>query len=337
MFAGVLHYRGFVDYFDNIMPINIAKYRYFLKGSSGSGKGTLMKKIANELKKDYEIEYFNCANDVDSLDAIAIQNKGFCILDATNPHSRDPKIPIAIDKIIDLAIFLKKDKLIPHIDKIKVLEEQKSKQYKNIALNLRDLEKLYKNEILSLDSIALDKKELYDLSKKYLDYKKIDKIAIHREFFLDVITENGHISLAENFFKDSLIYSLDFNYNSIDFLYFLYNRAKKLNISSIRFYNPISPKYIKHLYFPNLKIAFIINDEILKYKGKIDKEIYIFKNKFNKGFDDDSVYNNLKLSIKNAKKIHYMLEEIYSNSIDYYNLDNFTNSLIKEIEFNLSI
>ena len=107
MFAGVSSPAGFIDHFDHIMPLETARKRYFLKGSSGSGKSTFMKKVVAKLElAGYETELFHCSNDAKSLDAVAVQSLRLCLVDATAPHSRDPYIPGSPDNIFDFASFL---------------------------------------------------------------------------------------------------------------------------------------------------------------------------------------------------------------------------------------
>jgi len=125
-FAGGMTPTGFVDFFEHIMPLHAAHKRYFLKGSSGAGKSTFIKKIAAEVFGG-DGDFFHCANDPTSLDAFAAQN--FCIIDATHPHSRDPEIPAAVDEIIDFAKFLDAKKILPHLEEIKKISREKKNFY----------------------------------------------------------------------------------------------------------------------------------------------------------------------------------------------------------------
>ena len=49
--------------------------------------------------------YF-CSGDPDSLDAVALPERGLLVLDGTAPHVVDPKIPGARDSLINLGACL---------------------------------------------------------------------------------------------------------------------------------------------------------------------------------------------------------------------------------------
>ena len=92
---------GFVSRFDQITNARTLDKVYVLKGGPGSGKSTLMKKVA-EAAMPYteELEYIHCASDVDSLDAVIVPGLGSAIADGTPPHPIEPKYPGVFEQII---------------------------------------------------------------------------------------------------------------------------------------------------------------------------------------------------------------------------------------------
>ena len=77
-----------------------------MKGGPGVGKSSFMKKIATEFAdKGYDVEIFPCSSDPGSLDAVVIKKLGVVLIDATAPHIVDPKIPGAIDEIVNFGDF----------------------------------------------------------------------------------------------------------------------------------------------------------------------------------------------------------------------------------------
>ncbi|WP_096435264.1 hypothetical protein [Alteribacter populi] len=88
-FFGAATSFGPVNFIDEITQL-LSK-RVIIKGRSGSGKSTLMRKIAaNAEQQGYNVCYFPCALDPDSLDMVMIPQLNCAILDGTAPHVIDP-------------------------------------------------------------------------------------------------------------------------------------------------------------------------------------------------------------------------------------------------------
>lgn len=65
--------------------------RIYIKGRPGTGKSTLLKKVAAAaLRRGCDVEIYHCALDVGSLDLVAVRQLGFCLLDSTPPHEYFP-------------------------------------------------------------------------------------------------------------------------------------------------------------------------------------------------------------------------------------------------------
>lgn len=102
-FLGSNTKHGFISLFEQLRdPANDCRL-YILKGGPGSGKSSLMRRIAKECEiHGHRIEYIPCASDPNSLDAITDYDAGISVMDGTAPHTFDPKYPGAYDSIIDL-------------------------------------------------------------------------------------------------------------------------------------------------------------------------------------------------------------------------------------------
>jgi len=87
-FLGANTPQGFVSRFDQLSDEDGGWREYVIKGGPGSGKSTMMKKLA----KAYEdsspnMEIIHCSSDVDSLDAVILPERKFSIADGTPPHA----------------------------------------------------------------------------------------------------------------------------------------------------------------------------------------------------------------------------------------------------------
>ncbi len=91
--------RGQIDYIPNITED--IDTRYFLKGRPGTGKSTMLKKIAEKAHaQGNDIEIYHCGFDPDSLDMLLFPELKLCIFDSTSPHEYYPSRES--DQVIDM-------------------------------------------------------------------------------------------------------------------------------------------------------------------------------------------------------------------------------------------
>ncbi|WP_410984379.1 PRK06851 family protein [Bacillus cereus] len=98
-FLGAATPKGAVDFVPNLTEG--IPHRYFIKGRPGSGKSTMLKKLAAAAEeKGFEVEVYHCGFDPNSLDMIIVRELGFAIFDSTAPHEYFPEREG--DEIIDM-------------------------------------------------------------------------------------------------------------------------------------------------------------------------------------------------------------------------------------------
>ena len=104
-FASANGYGGFRSYFSSIFNEEELKRFYIIKGGPGTGKSTLMRRVAEEIGKDAEsCELILCSSDPASLDGVILSTKNgkVAIVDGTAPHLTDTRFPGAVSEIISL-------------------------------------------------------------------------------------------------------------------------------------------------------------------------------------------------------------------------------------------
>lgn len=98
-FFGTMLKNGAVNYINELTE-GFSK-RIFIKGRPGSGKSTLMRKLAQAAReRGFDTESYFCSFDPKSFDMVIIRDLGFCIFDATAPHELFPKLKS--DETLDL-------------------------------------------------------------------------------------------------------------------------------------------------------------------------------------------------------------------------------------------
>jgi len=313
MFAGASTPLGFVNFFEFIMPLEKAQKRYLLKGSSGSGKSTFIKKVAKEFEVMGEyIEKFHCSNDVKSLDALAIPSRGLCIIDATAPHAKDPEIPIAIDKIIDFAEFIDESKIAKYKDELRTLLNAKKAATETATEYFKALGSIYKAE----NSVYETPEKKQDLKKEAKELVSqlnlnLNELGIDRKLFLNALTPDGFVSFSDRYFSDCEVYNVP--QKNIDlFLAELRSEANFCGINTESFYSPFAPNKLQHLYLPEAKIVFTSKEQ-------------------NKSELFEKILNTTVTSMKESRSHHLKIEEIYKNTIDFKKLNAMTEKIIQEI------
>lgn len=120
LFPGAMGPEGFISCFDHLMPEVQLRRMLILKGGPGVGKSTFMRRIHAALGGgDSPATLYFCSGDPDSLDAVALPERGLLVLDGTAPHVVDPKIPGARDSLINLGACLHEEAMRPRLPHIR--------------------------------------------------------------------------------------------------------------------------------------------------------------------------------------------------------------------------
>lgn len=98
-YLGAATPQGAVDFVPNLTE-GVSK-RYLIKGRPGSGKSTMLKKLAAEAEaRGFDTEVYHCGFDPHSLDMVIVRELDFAIFDSTAPHEYFPEREN--DEIIDM-------------------------------------------------------------------------------------------------------------------------------------------------------------------------------------------------------------------------------------------
>ena len=158
MFAGANTPDGFVGFYRELVDMYDLKKLYILKGGSGIGKSTFIRKFAEHFPNDERL-FLMCSGDPKSLDGVIISHIGVGIIDGTDPHTVDPIYPGVVDEIINLGEYIIWDKVKATREILQTLTAEKKSYYKTAFKYLaraRDthhkIEKLY-NGAVDFDAV----------------------------------------------------------------------------------------------------------------------------------------------------------------------------------------
>ena len=161
-FAAANTANGFVGWFDDIFDPRSLDFIYIIKGGSGTGKSTLMKKVAAKAtERGAECEYFYCSSDPTSLDGIIMtmpKGKRLAMLDGTAPHTRDPKFPGATEEIVNLGEYWCDDILRGQKKEIFSLSDKKSALFTGAYEDFRAAAAIYSMQLAEVKKYLLSDK-----------------------------------------------------------------------------------------------------------------------------------------------------------------------------------
>ncbi|WP_313134679.1 ATPase [Anaerocolumna sp.] len=351
VFAGNNTSVGFYSYFNYTFNPEEANHIYILKGGPGVGKSSFMKKIGTRMmKKGYDVEYVHCSSDNDSLDGILIPKLKIAFVDGTAPHTIDPKIPGAVDEIVNLGTYLDNKKLEENRQEIMLITKKKSNIYKS-AYRYLECAGLISEEIQSIYDEVTNYSKFWNLCKEVSskffsnslqddEYQSPGKI---KKLFSEAYTANGYIQYTESLCKDKKVWAINGkNKNaSAKLLNFIADEALERGYDVEGYYDPLTPGKLQHIFVPPLDAMIITSEDSSrqKYNAVINLNHIIDYKKIK---DQEELENNIQLyellinlaliKLSETKQEHERLEAYYVKSMDFKGVDKFFEELYKKFE-----
>ncbi len=263
-FLGANTPSGFISKFDQLADVNEGWRLFIVKGGPGSGKSTLIRRVAAGLENaGVDAEYIHCSSDVDSLDGAIFPAIKCAVADGTPPHALEPRYPGAFESLVCLNDCWDERSLSAAREQI-------------IALSA-DISACHRRCCRYLAASALLQNEIYQLAASFTDAAKIERCAkgiFSREFprrqkrdagreqlrFLSAVTNKGRV-----FFDETVralcdnIYVIDDEWGVSSRLLLIKLRALALysGFDAVSSYCPLSPyDRLEHLIIPELRLGF---------------------------------------------------------------------------------
>ena len=321
-------------------------YTYILKGGPGSGKSTLMKKLA-EAFKDEDIELYHCSSDIKSVDAVVLKNHRCIVVDGTAPHVFEPEYPAICQEIINLGEYWDKAKIQAEADGIKRCFDENRKCHKRAKRFVQAFASL-NSDIFSIAEAALNipKLDAYieRLGKKLFGKPEDKKGSIEFKQ-LSALTAEGYITrkIPENYtaylVKDDYFAGGDY------FLRALASSAEAYGAEVIvSECTMLRNGTFEHMLIPSHKLAFMScnffngyfceTERIINFMRFYEKDTLALKKQrinFNKRVSAE-LCSEAAASIFNALDIHDELEKYFIGAMDFEGLDKRAKRLIEEIK-----
>ena len=345
MFPGGNTSNGFYSFFDYIIPDDVNRI-FCLKGGPGVGKSSFMKKVAREfVKMGYDIELHYCSSDPKSLDGVVINGLNVVLLDATAPHIVDPKLPGAVDEIINFGEFWYVEKLEKNKSEIKLCNDNIGDCFQRAFKFLKSAEPIYL-DIESKNSKYMDWSKVNKATDDFMDklfygVEFCEEIPKCRHLFGSAITPVGYLDYSDSLFEgvENIYYlSGDIGVGKSEFLRSIYNRALKKGLDVEIYHFPLIIDKLQAVYIPKLNVA-ITTSYLFKDKQSINLNDFIDEEKLSRYKDDikidkdivDYLMNNAIANLKRAKSNHDIIEEYYVPNMNFDKVEKLKNEVIGRI------
>lgn len=349
-FLGASTPLGFYSLFSQLHNPEDGWKLYIIKGGPGTGKSTLMKKIAAEaVKRGIYHERIYCSSDPSSLDAVILPSLRVSIADGTAPHTIEPQFPGVSEITIDLGSFRNDSLLQKNGEEIIRITRENKLQHKKCMDFLSAARGVY-NDTASVVLSSLRMERIHRFSEKLAEARlssASDKEGKLKKRFLSAITPTGFAVFRETF-SDLCenIYVLDdpFGHCSAVILKILSMKATQSGLDSIICYCPMSPEYRpEHLIIPDLSLGFYTSNRYhpddfpgakhIDCKRFLDTD-YLSRHKNRIAFNNRSADELLGEAVKKlekAKDIHDILEKYYAEAMDFDAVAEHSEAIINRI------
>lgn len=331
--------------------INNLEKLIILKGGPGTGKSTLMAKLADELLNEgYAVEKLWCSSDAQSLDGVVCRQLSLGIVDGTAPHTRDPIYPGVVEKIVNLGDYWdeallqeNRKEIIDLTDKNKALFKETYRHLAAAKAFHDQLEQLY-IEGMNWDAVNKLTEEL--IKQLFAAYPTAEHgEEIHR--FAGAITPQGSVNYLDALLAEAKIRYIIKGRAGTGKSTLVKNIAAAAGSKglTVEYYHcSFDPLSIDNIHIPQLGICLIdgtppheknpgSGDIVLDMFSFMSGSVYS-KNKdqieeLDKKYQDEF---SLALQVlKECKAVHDELEKYYTRAMDFPAIEQLQNKILNEI------
>ncbi len=324
-------------------------FTYILKGGAGTGKSSLMKKIAEHFEEEHHIIRYCCSSDPASLDAVVIPELRTAVCDGTSPHIFEPLYPGVCQKYINLGEYWNEEVLAACREEIiSAADRNKSLLARAKRFTAAASDICSDSCQLGADCLLAEKLEGFiGRTVKKLIPRRSALEGSKRLLRLTALTEYGFLTQLETIEACREVYTIsDELFAATDYLL-----TRLADEAAARGYDVIlSPEQMlsdaafQHLIIPELGLAYLSGQAAADCRHPGAKKLNLMR------FYDKQLLTERRVRIKMnrqaaadlaeeaahtiraAKLVHDELEGYYIGAMDFSRLDRLTDTLIGEIE-----
>lgn len=341
---------GFCSFFEEIYNPYQNHHPYIIKGGPGTGKSTLMKKVARKAEeRGYETELIYCSSDPQSLDGIIVKDIGVSVIDGTSPHTLEPKFPGAVENIINTGDFWDKKRLTEKSELIRSLTLENSMHHFRSARYLAAAGAINDESIRLISSFIKEEKVnsfAVRFASREAPPKRKKSPGKRTRRFISGITPDGIVFLDETVRAQAVrIIGIKDNYSAVSPL--ICQRVGDIAIRNgydvIFCQCPMRPRGdCEHIIIPEISLALITVkkehntalecDRLIHCKRFMREELENYGKRLRRSRKLCShLIGESVASLKKAKEIHDKLEKEYIEAMDFQALNDYADIITEEM------
>lgn len=347
-FLGANGPRGFISQFSASFSAKEGFNTYIIKGGPGTGKSTLMKRVAEHfIKEGLRCHLCPCSSDPASLDAVIFPDIKVVLLDGTAPHVVEPKYPGACDEIVNLGECWNAIELKAHRDEI-ISTTLENKEWHKKASNYISAAGCVIGDTRELAYSSLNRSKAVNFAHKLAKKHLPKTLGEGREWFryLSGITPKGSVfwgRTIDRLTEQKVVISDAFGAASSVIMEEIRKEALRLGHEIVVCRCPMNEEKTDHIIIPALSLSFCTNNRFHPIETNdriIHARRFMNMSKFHKermriNFNRRAAAEFLSLaaeSLASAKESHDRLEALYIKTMDYAKLNAITEKIVKNIE-----
>ena len=344
-FAASNSTKGFISYYEEIFRDSRIGHIWAIKGGPGTGKSRFLHDVSEyAIQKGWKCEYIYCSSDPESLDGIILAKDGgdgVALLDATAPHLFEPLCPGAREDIVNLGQFWNSESLSVRRAEIEQLNREKGEAYGRAYRYLCG----FGDMRATRDTLAapyINRKKISVLAEKLLkDVSNGDSYSA-QPALIHSLGMRGEVGLDTYFYEAEEIYLVADCHGAAQYLMMELGKLaceKKLSVRVS--HDPVEAEKIDGLFLCESGMAFVVSPEeecdyphhLISMRRFVDTAS--MKRVRQELRAVDRISRALKSealdALERVRKVHFRLEDIYSDAMDFEAKEAFTKSFCQKI------